>query len=70
MNLLAPISTIMTTKLITLSPDDDLTKLEDVFKENKIHHVPIVDKGELVGIISKQDYFAFKRRVQLTMSCI
>ena len=61
MNLLDPISTIMTKKLITVRPDDTLKKVEELFTEFKIHHLPVVDKGELIGMVSKTDYLFFKR---------
>lgn len=61
MNLLAPISTIMTKKLITVRPDDTIKRVEELFKEFRIHHLPVVDKGSLVGIVSKTDYMFFKR---------
>lgn len=61
MNLLAPISTIMTKKLITVRPDDHLKHVEGIFNEFRIHHIPVVDKGDLVGILGKTDFLLFKR---------
>ena len=48
---------IMTTPVITVSPDDTMSKVQDIFRMNNIHHIPVVDKGKVVGIISKSDYF-------------
>jgi len=61
MDLSAPISTIMTKNLITVSENDPLTKIEEIFNEFKIHHIPVVDKGKLIGMVSKSDYLFFKR---------
>ena len=61
MNLLAPVSTIMTTNPIILSPNDPLIKVKSVFEKKNIHHIPVVDEGNLVGIISKADFLFFKR---------
>lgn len=61
MNLLAPVSSIMTTDLITLHPKDPLKAVDDIFKQHSIHHIPIVEIGELVGIISKDDFLHFVR---------
>lgn len=61
MNLLGPVSDIMTTELITVSENDPVSKIEEIFKENKIHHIPVIDKGKLIGLISKSDYLFFKR---------
>ena len=57
MNALAPIKTIMTKKVTTLSPDDPFSKVKDVFEKNDFHHIPIVNKkGRVVGIISNQNW--------------
>ena len=61
MNLLAPVSSMMTTDVKTVEPEDTMKKVEQVFRENRIHHVPVVSEGKLVGIVSKSDYLFFKR---------
>lgn len=47
---------IMTTKVIALHPEDTMDKVKNIFERNTIHHIPIVDHGRVVGIISKTDY--------------
>jgi len=61
MNLLAPVSTIMTENLITVGTEDNLKKVQEVFKSKNIHHLPVIDKGKLVGMLSKSDYLFFRR---------
>lgn len=61
MNLLAPVSTIMSTQLITVHPDDTMKRVEELFNRHKIHHLPVVSEGKLVGMVSKSDYLFFKR---------
>jgi len=61
MNLLAPISSIMTKNLITISPEDTIKKVENIFREHRIHHLPVEQDGKFVGIVSKSDYHYFKR---------
>ena len=61
MNLLAPISSIMSTDLVTVHPDDSMKRVEDLFKRYAIHHLPVVDGGKLIGMVSKSDYLFFKR---------
>ena len=52
------ISSIMTTNLITASPRDTLSEVENILKDNRIHHVPIVDdNGHLVGLLTTYDIF-------------
>lgn len=56
MNLLAPISSIMTKNVIAINPDDNLAMVRDIFKNNKIHHLPVVRHKTLLGIISNHDF--------------
>lgn len=53
-----PISSIMTTNMITVRPGDTARKIREVFKNHSFHHIPVTDEGDkLVGIISKEDFF-------------
>jgi len=61
MNLRIAVSSIMTEDLITISPNDTMKKVEDIFNREHIHHLPVIDEGKLVGIVSKTDYYHFKR---------
>lgn len=47
----------MTTRVITVSPEDTMDKVQHIFEHNNIHHIPVVEDREVVGIISKSDYF-------------
>ena len=42
----------MTRKVITLSPMDTVRDAQRVLEENRIHHLPVVEGEELVGIVS------------------
>lgn len=59
MNLIAPVSSIMTKNVIAVTPDDDLLKVKGIFKSYNLHHLPVVKFKELVGIISKTDFLHF-----------
>ena len=61
MDLLAPVSSLMSDKLISVGPEDTIKKVEQLFRENRIHHLPVEEDGKLVGIVSKSDYLFFKR---------
>lgn len=50
-----PISKIMSTELVTLCPEDSLSDVERLFDYHKIRHIPIVEEGRLLGIISRSD---------------
>ncbi|MEM6722886.1 MAG: CBS domain-containing protein [Bacteroidota bacterium] len=59
MNDLAQLSEIMATDLVVVSPYESLAEVDRIFSNQKIHHLPVVDKFELVGIVSKSDYLKF-----------
>ncbi|WP_236973628.1 CBS domain-containing protein [Membranihabitans maritimus] len=59
--LTAPVSSIMTKDLITIGPEDPLTKVISIFKRERIHHLPVIDEGKVVGIVSKSDVHYFKK---------
>ena len=50
-----PLKEIMSRKLITLHPKDKMARVQEIFENFSIHHIPIVVSGDLVGIISKSD---------------
>ena len=65
MDLRAPVSDIMTRDLITVAPDDRLARVKEIFQNHRIHHLPVVDEGDLlVGLISKTDFMHFVRGIQ------
>lgn len=45
----------MTRKVIAMSPKDTVRDANRVLQENRIHHLPVVEGGELVGIVSDTD---------------
>lgn len=59
MNVLQPVSTIMSSELITANPSDKLEVIQQIFENNNIHHIPIVRHLEIVGIISKSDFLNY-----------
>ena len=61
MNLLSPISTIMSSDVITLKPSASIAEAADISEKYKVHHIPIAMDGELVGIVSMTDYLFFRR---------
>ena len=54
---------VMTREPITASPDDELHAIMDVMTERKIRHLPVLEQGELVGIVSIGDLLHACRRV-------
>nr|WP_314835134.1 CBS domain-containing protein [uncultured Flavobacterium sp.] len=50
-----PVSAIMTKNVIKLNLADDLTKAEQLFKQNKIRHIPVVNGNKIIGMLSYTD---------------
>jgi len=61
MNILNPVSEIMSTDLITLPPTSSIAEAAKIFNSKRIHHIPITMNGNLEGIVSKSDYLFFRR---------
>jgi CBS domain-containing protein len=57
MNLNDPISTIMTADVVTIAPEQKLLDLKHIYENKRFHHhVPVVQDGSLVGIVSLIDF--------------
>lgn len=56
-----PVSKIMTRDLITGLPQDDLKSVANTMTERRIRHLPVVDGGKLVGIVSIGDVVKAER---------
>jgi len=52
-----PISAVMTTDVVTVSPGDDVDRLLDLLADDErdINRLPVVEDGRLVGIVARQD---------------
>jgi len=56
MNPNAPLAQIMTPMPLTISPETKLTEIYQIFTANSFHHIPVIDQGRLVGMISREDF--------------
>lgn len=61
MNLFNPISTIMTPNPICVGENESLVAIDKLFKQHRIHHLPVIAEGKLVGMVSKSDFLFFRR---------
>lgn len=50
-----PASAIMTTELVTISPDETIERVMVLMSEGRIRHLPVLESGRLVGIVSIGD---------------
>lgn len=51
------IKKLMSRKLVLVKADDNLGAIRDIFSSASFHHLLVVEKNKLVGIISDRDYF-------------
>lgn len=49
------VAAIMTTDLHVCEPDEDVTNLMKMMTEHRIRHVPVLDNGKVIGVISIGD---------------
>lgn len=52
---------IMTPRVIVALPQDDIMSVAHTMTEKHFRHMPVVDKGELIGIISIGDIIKYQR---------
>jgi CBS domain-containing protein len=46
---------IMETKLVTIPASERLSMVEDIMTLGRVRHMPVVQGGELVGVVSERD---------------
>ena len=55
----ATVATAMSTDLVTTTADESVRTVADVMIENGFHHVPVVDEGAVIGVITTTDLTAY-----------
>lgn len=58
---LLPVDRVMTREVITGLPQDDLERVAHTMTEKRFRHLPIMEHGELVGIVSIGDIVKYQR---------
>ena len=53
----------MTRDIIVVTPEEDIDKLMTIMTEGRIRHLPVIDKGDLVGLVSIGDVVKAKTTV-------
>jgi acetoin utilization protein AcuB len=46
---------IMSEKIVTIRADDTLSTVEDIMTLGHVRHMPVVEGGRLVGVVSERD---------------
>ena len=58
-----PIRTIMTRRPETVAPNERMETVREIFEKRGFHHIPVLEAGVLVGIVSYTDYLRVIREV-------
>lgn len=59
--LAAPVSRVMTRNVVVGTPQDDVMAVAATMLERRFRHLPIVDQGQLIGMISIGDVLKTQR---------
>lgn len=60
------VNDVMTTTVITVTPNDIMSKVEALFKKHGFHHLPVVNQdGILVGIISQVECYKLQNSLTI-----
>jgi CBS domain-containing protein len=57
-----PVHSVMTSPVITCNPDDTVAAAMSLMTTRRIRHLPVVDEGKLIGMVSIGDLV--KRRIE------
>jgi acetoin utilization protein AcuB len=52
-----PVADIMSRYIVAVTPNTSVLEVKSLFDNNQFHHLPVVEKGKLMGIISKIDVY-------------
>ena len=55
----------MATDVVTMGRNDDLRLVDDTMAERYIRHIPVLEEGQIVGVVTQRD--VFKARMSSTM---
>ena len=58
----APVKAYMSKPVISAGSMVTMREIEQIFYRHKISHLPILDDGKLLGIVSRWDYLQFQKR--------
>ncbi len=58
-----PVSLIMTTNLITISPDVKYSVARELLEKKHMHHLPVIKNGFLEGLVSSNDLYRFPEAI-------
>ncbi|NOZ76419.1 MAG: CBS domain-containing protein [Euryarchaeota archaeon] len=67
---MARVEEIMTRKVVTLSPEEPVFEAARILRENRISGVPVVEGGQVVGVLSEADIMELLESHELKINTI
>jgi CBS domain-containing protein len=61
-----PVSELMTRQVVHIEPETSIDALHRLFEQHHFHHIPVLEHGKLVGIVSKTDYLKVRHVLAVT----
>jgi CBS domain-containing protein len=58
-----PVSKLMSTKIISCSPDDEIEHVFDLMDSHHIRHIPVFERGTVIGVVSIRDVLALRSQI-------
>lgn len=55
-----PIAALMSKKVISCRPDDDLRAVLELMDRHYVRHLPVIDGTTLIGVVSIRDFIALR----------
>lgn len=49
------VAELMTRKVITATPEDEISRIMEIMTDRRIRHIPVIEEGELCGLVSIGD---------------
>ena len=66
-----PVRNIMTSPVLTCQPTDTAKRALEIMSERNIRHLPVVEGGELVGMLSIRDAVSYRlKQTQMEMGVL
>jgi CBS domain-containing protein len=58
--LINPVSAVMSKKVISCAPGDDLKTVLELMERHYVRHLPVIDGTTLIGVVSIRDFIALR----------
>ena len=56
----------MSSKVVSISTDDTLQTVSEIMELGSVRHLPVVRRGELMGVVSQRDLLHHRARAAAT----